>query len=99
MAAPIRSVSPVVALWAWKWQFTIFWVFNFSGNLFHVLSLDPQDRCLVLVTGFFGDRFVEMAERLGAHVDTIRTEIGEHVAEQQLRQAFERAKSDGTVRN
>src|SRR3990172_7153737 len=41
--------------------------------------VEPGDRVLVLVTGYFGDRFAEILNRYGATVDRIKADLGNSV--------------------
>ncbi|OGV95910.1 aminotransferase class V [Microgenomates group bacterium RBG_16_45_19] len=51
-----------------------------SGTLAMEIAIanlvEPGDRALVLVTGYFGDRFAEIIERYGAEVDRIKAPLG-----------------------
>ncbi len=41
--------------------------------------IEPGDRALALVTGYFGDRFAEIMERYGAEVDRLKAPLGHSV--------------------
>src|SRR5690606_34195533 len=49
-------------------------------------ALEPGDRVVVVVAGYFGQRMVEMARRLGAEVDPVEVEWG-HAADVEAVQA------------
>eukprot|EP00698_Gefionella_okellyi_P015603 TRINITY_DN4414_c0_g1_i1.p1 TRINITY_DN4414_c0_g1~~TRINITY_DN4414_c0_g1_i1.p1 ORF type:complete len:424 (+),score=102.25 TRINITY_DN4414_c0_g1_i1:1255-2526(+) len=57
--------------------------------------LDPGERALVIVTGYFGERFVDMCGRLGAHTDTLVTDIGGFVGEDALQAKLQAAAGEG----
>lgn len=46
--------------------------------------LEPGDRLIVGVAGYFGRRIVEIAGRLGARVTEVEAPLGEHVPEERL---------------
>jgi alanine-glyoxylate transaminase/serine-glyoxylate transaminase/serine-pyruvate transaminase len=52
--------------------------------------VEPDDKVLVVNTGYFGDRFGALLERYGAHVSHVRAPVGSHPAlgevEAQLKQ-------------
>jgi len=58
-------------------------IFSGSGTLAMDIAaanlIEPGDRALVLITGYFGDRFAEILERYGAKVDRIKVAVGHSV--------------------
>jgi alanine-glyoxylate transaminase/serine-glyoxylate transaminase/serine-pyruvate transaminase len=52
--------------------------------------LEPGDRLLVGVAGFFGQRLVQVAQRLGAEVCTVEVPWGEVISGEQMRQALQK---------
>ncbi|HEX2173779.1 MAG TPA: alanine--glyoxylate aminotransferase family protein [Dehalococcoidia bacterium] len=53
-------------------------------------AIEPGDRIVVGVAGFFGHRIREMAERLGAEVDAVEVEWGRIVEPDQIRRALDK---------
>ncbi len=51
--------------------------------------LEAGDTAIVAVSGFFGRRIVEIAERLGAHVVQVEADWGEHVPNERLLDALQ----------
>ena len=51
--------------------------------------LEPGDRAIVGVNGFFGRRIVEIAERQGANVVKVDADWGEHVSNDRLLEALD----------
>jgi alanine-glyoxylate transaminase/serine-glyoxylate transaminase/serine-pyruvate transaminase len=49
-----------------------------------VSLLEPGDKVIIGVSGFFGDRMVEIARRHGAKVIEVRAPLGEHVPNERL---------------
>lgn len=47
-------------------------------------TLKSGDNLLIVSHGFFGDRFIELAERKGIHVDVIKSEWGKIVAVEEI---------------
>ena len=52
--------------------------------------LEPGDRLLVGVAGFFGQRLVQVAQRMGAQVCTVEVPWGEVISGEQMRQALQK---------
>ncbi|MGB3764943.1 MAG: alanine--glyoxylate aminotransferase family protein [Phormidesmis sp.] len=52
-------------------------------------SIEPGDKILVCINGYFGHRLVDMAERYGAEVSSIRRDWGEVFTLDELRKAME----------
>lgn len=53
--------------------------------------VEPGDRVLVCVNGYFGGRLAEMAKRYGGEVETIRRPWGEVFGADEIRNALERS--------
>ena len=53
--------------------------------------VEPGDRVLSIVTGYFGDRLAQVAERYGAEVTRLTGEWGRAIDPQQVRVALEHA--------
>jgi alanine-glyoxylate transaminase/serine-glyoxylate transaminase/serine-pyruvate transaminase len=51
--------------------------------------LEPGDEVIIGVSGFFGERMVEIARRHGAEVIEVRAGLGEHVPNERLRSAVD----------
>src|ERR1700733_6003707 len=51
--------------------------------------LEPGDEVIIGVSGFFGERMVEIARRHGAEVIEVRAELGEHVPNERLLSAVD----------
>src|SRR5205814_7544572 len=51
--------------------------------------LEPGETAIVAVSGFFGRRIVEIAERLGANVVQVEADWGEHVSNDSLLDALQ----------
>ncbi len=51
--------------------------------------LEPGDEVIIGVSGFFGERMVEIARRHGAEVIEVRAELGAHVPNEQLLSAVD----------
>ncbi|MEW6358123.1 MAG: alanine--glyoxylate aminotransferase family protein [Planctomycetota bacterium] len=51
-------------------------------------ATEPGEKILICNNGFFGDRFAEMAECVGAEVVTTRSEHGQAITEEQVRSAL-----------
>ena len=51
-------------------------------------AVEPGETILIGNNGFFGDRFAEIAECLGAKVVTVRSEHGQAITEEQVRSAL-----------
>ncbi len=54
-----------------------------------VSLLEPGDEVIIGVSGFFGERMVEIARRHGAEVIEVRAELGEHVPNERLLTALD----------
>ena len=54
-----------------------------------VSLLEPGDEVIIGVSGFFGERMVEIARRHGADVIEVRAELGEHVPNERLLTALD----------
>lgn len=67
-----------------------------SGTLAMELAVaslvEPGDRCLVVVTGVFGERFVDLLGRHGAVVHAVRAEVGRAVELDRIEDALREAK-------
>lgn len=53
-------------------------------------AVEPGDRVVVVVAGYFGDRMVQMARRLGAQVDVVQVEWGRAAEVEQLQAVVRR---------
>lgn len=51
-------------------------------------AIEPGDRVVVGVAGYFGQRIREMATRLGAEVESVEVELGRVIEPDQIRQAL-----------
>ena len=60
-----------------------------SGMETGMSLLEPGDEVIIAVSGFFGDRMVEIARRHGANVIEVRAELGEHVPNEALLNALD----------
>jgi aspartate aminotransferase-like enzyme len=68
-------------------------VISGSGTLAMEIALintvKPGERILILSHGYFGDRFIQLAESFGIEYDVISAEWGEHVAYEDVEAALE----------
>jgi alanine-glyoxylate transaminase/serine-glyoxylate transaminase/serine-pyruvate transaminase len=65
-----------------------------SGTLAMEMSvvnfLEEEDRLLVVNTGYFGDRFVEIFSRYGVKIDQLKVPVGHIPSKDQVREALEK---------
>ncbi len=52
--------------------------------------VEPGDNVLVISTGYFGERFADLLDRLGANVTIVRSPLGSVVTPDQLEKEFDR---------
>ncbi|MBK5210049.1 MAG: alanine--glyoxylate aminotransferase family protein, partial [Flavobacteriaceae bacterium] len=50
--------------------------------------IEPNDNVLVISTGYFGERFAEIAKRYGANVTILASEVGNVVALDEIEKAL-----------
>ncbi|MBE3598973.1 MAG: alanine--glyoxylate aminotransferase family protein [Limnochordaceae bacterium] len=56
-------------------------------------AVEPEDRVIVVVNGYFGDRMVEMARRLGGEVDVVEVPWGQAVDPKQVEEVAGRGRA------
>lgn len=52
--------------------------------------LEPEDKVIVCVHGLFGERMVDMAERVGCHIVTVKAPWGEHIDPAKVEEAIKK---------
>lgn len=55
-------------------------------------AIEPGDRVVVVVAGYFGERMVQMARRLGAEVDVVQVEWGQAAEVEAVQAALRRGR-------
>eukprot|EP00753_Platysulcus_tardus_P006631 PLAT14373.1.p1 GENE.PLAT14373.1~~PLAT14373.1.p1 ORF type:complete len:396 (+),score=160.19 PLAT14373.1:18-1205(+) len=94
----LKMMEEVKALLRWLWGTSNDFTLPISGTGSAAMEatlanlVEPGDRVLVCINGYFGGRLVDMAERYGADVHTIKRPWGEVFTLEELTAAVEEVK-------